>query len=88
MYLHLLMTCSQVGSVTRPVCHKCTSLLLVASRVDRTTILCVAPSAVDPSRAQLFHQESDMHLANLPDPYGIFLRYVFSSPAASTHHAL
>lgn len=30
--------------------------------------------SVDPSRAQLFHQESDMHLANLPDPYGIFLR--------------
>ena len=38
------------------------------------TMICVAPSAVDPSRAQLFHQESDMHLANLPDPYGIFLR--------------
>ena len=31
-------------------------------------------SAVDPLRAQLFHQESDVHLANLPDPYSIFLR--------------
>ena len=30
--------------------------------------------AVDPARAQLFHQESDVHLATLPDPYGIFLR--------------
>ncbi|KAL3157490.1 hypothetical protein ABBQ32_011954 [Trebouxia sp. C0010 RCD-2024] len=30
--------------------------------------------SVDPARAQLFHQESDIHLATLPDPYSIFLR--------------
>ena len=35
---------------------------------------CHASHAVDPARAQLFHQESDVHLATLPDPYGIFLR--------------
>ncbi|KAK9811416.1 hypothetical protein WJX72_003647 [[Myrmecia] bisecta] len=28
----------------------------------------------DPSRAKLFHQQSDAHLASLPDPYTIFLR--------------
>lgn len=33
-----------------------------------------ANCAVDPARAQLFHQQSDIHLATLPDPYGIFLR--------------
>ena len=74
MYLHLLMICSQVGSVTLPVRHNRASFLLMMSTVYYITIVCVAPSAVDPSRAQLFHQESDMHLANLPDPYGIFLR--------------
>ena len=36
---------------------------------------CVATAVVDPSRAQFFHQESELHLANLPDPYSIFLRY-------------
>ena len=31
--------------------------------------------AVDGARAQLFHQQSDVHLANqAPDPYSIFLR--------------
>lgn len=40
---------------------------------------CVATPAVDPSRAQLFHQESELHLANLPDPYSIFLRYASDS---------
>ena len=74
MYLHLLMTCSQVGSVTRLVRHHCASLFAGGHTSCYMTMICVAPSAVDPSRAQLFHQESDMHLANLPDPYGIFLR--------------
>lgn len=40
----------------------------------KASCTCPVP-AVDSIRAQLFHQESDVHLANLPDPYSIFLRY-------------
>ncbi|KAK9845572.1 hypothetical protein WJX84_004458 [Apatococcus fuscideae] len=29
---------------------------------------------VDPARAQFFHEQSEKHLANLPDPYSVFLR--------------
>lgn len=30
--------------------------------------------SVNPSRAKLFHQSSDMHLSSVPDPYTVFLR--------------
>ena len=31
--------------------------------------------AADPSRAALFHKQSDVHKATAPDPYTIFLRW-------------
>ena len=39
--------------------------------------------AVDPSRAALFHKQSDVHKASAPDPYTIFLR---CSTVVSTLH--
>lgn len=44
--------------------------------------------AVDPARAQLFHQESDIHLATLPDPYSIFLRWELCIITAHTNHTV
>ena len=40
--------------------------------------------AVDPSRAALFHKQSDVHKASAPDPYTIFLR---CSAVASPPHS-